>query len=155
MIHIEKGTDQYIEDCVEALCSSELGRIYFSQEDKAKKSIIEGLEKGEIWLAINKYEECVGFLWYIENGAFHSFPYLYIIAVRNQYRNKGIGKELMNYFEKVLCEGCSKCFLVVADFNPKAKKLYEGIGYKEVGIIDGLYKVNVAEFIMMKSLSVQ
>jgi hypothetical protein len=31
-----------------------------------------------------------GFLWFINNGAFHSFPYLHIIAVKEEFRNLGI-----------------------------------------------------------------
>ncbi|MCK8061156.1 MULTISPECIES: N-acetyltransferase [unclassified Fusibacter] len=155
MVKIERGSNNYIDECVEALVNSELGRIYFSQPGKAEKAINKGFQKEEVWVALNDKQECVGFLWCQMNGAFHSFPYLHIIAIRSQYRNNGLGKELMNYFEKVICEGYSKCFLVVADFNPKAKKLYEEIGYKEVGKIDGLYKSDVTEFLMMKNLASQ
>jgi ribosomal protein S18 acetylase RimI-like enzyme len=58
----------------------------------------------------------------------------------------------MEYFEKVVSEGCSKVFLVVADFNPRAKQLYQRIGYKEVGKIPNLYKNGITEYLMMKEL---
>jgi len=41
-------------------------------------------------------------------------------------------------------------FLVVADFNPEAKRLYEHLGYRQVGEIPGLYKAGVTEYLMMK-----
>lgn len=44
----------------------------------------------------------------------------------------------------------SKVFLVVADFYPDAKRLYESLGYQQVGILPGLYKEGVAEYLMMK-----
>ena len=46
----------------------------------------------------------------------------------------------------------SKCFLVVADYNPEAKRLYEQIGYTEVGRIPDLYKEGVTEILMMRLL---
>jgi ribosomal protein S18 acetylase RimI-like enzyme len=42
-------------------------------------------------------------------------------------------------------------FLVVADFNPEAKRLYESLGYRQVGVIPGLYKEGVSEQLMMKN----
>ncbi|MFZ5968343.1 MAG: GNAT family N-acetyltransferase [Bacillota bacterium] len=88
----------------------------------------------------------------MRNGAFHGFPYLHIIAIKEEFRNLGIGKELLDYFEKVVAQS-SKVFLVVADFNSKAKQLYEKCGYKEVGVIPNLYKSGVTEYLMMKELS--
>ena len=142
----------HLNDCVLALQNSELGRVYFSQEDKANKAINEGILKQEIFVAIDKKGLCLGFIWLIRNGAFHGFPYLHMIAIKEEYRNLGIGNELLNYFEKIIAES-SKAFLVVSDFNPKAKKLYEKCGYIEVGVIPNLYKSGVTEFLMMKELS--
>lgn len=44
----------------------------------------------------------------------------------------------------------SKLFLVVADFNPDARRLYEKIGYTEVGCIPSLYREGITENLMMK-----
>jgi len=57
----------------------------------------------------------------------------------------------MSFLEETVLNSESKIFLVVADFNPKARKLYEQIGYKEVGQIPDLYKEGVTEYLMMKS----
>lgn len=46
----------------------------------------------------------------------------------------------------------SKLFLVVADFNPGAKRFYIKNGFKEVGRIPDLYKNGVVESLMMKEL---
>ncbi|HYE08837.1 MAG TPA: N-acetyltransferase [Patescibacteria group bacterium] len=151
-ISIVKAERKYTDDCKIALMNSELGRVYFSDDKKALQAINEGILKQEIHVALNNESICVGFIWFILNGAFHSFPYLHIIAVKDEFRNLGIGKVLMDYFEKVISKGCSKVFLVVADFNPKAKHLYQSIGYREVGIIPNLYKSGVTEYLMMKEL---
>ncbi len=149
---VAKADEKYVNDCKMALQNSDLGRVYFSDEDKATQAIIEGISKGEILVAINNEGICLGFIWFILNGAFHSFPYLHIIAIKEEFRNLGIGRKLLDYFEQVISKGCPKVFLVVADFNPKAKHLYQSIGYKEVGIIPNLYKSGVTEHLMMKEI---
>ena len=84
------------------------------------------------------------------SGAFHSFPYQHIIAVKEEFRRLGIGKKLLAFFEEMVFMDHSKVFLVVADFNPEAKRLYESLGYQQVGAIPGLYKEGVTEYLMMK-----
>lgn len=143
---------EHLNDCVLALQNSELGRVYFSQENKASLAISNGISNQEILVAIDNKGLCLGFIWFIRNGAFHGFPYVHIIAIKEEYRNLGIGNELLNYFEKVVAQS-SKIFLVVADFNPNAKRLYEKCGYIEVGVIPNLYKSGITEFLMMKEIS--
>jgi len=69
-----------------------------------------------------------------------------------EFRNLGIGKKLLKHFEETNSKTSLKLFLVVAEFNPKAKRLYQSIGYKEVGIVPNLYKRGVTECLMMKEL---
>jgi len=45
----------------------------------------------------------------------------------------------------------SKLFLVVGDFNLRAKKLYKKIGYSEIGDIPNLYKYGITKCVMIKS----
>lgn len=146
-IQIVKGNNEYLKDCEEALLKSSLGEHYFQNEGSAHKAIEEGLEQGNLFVAIAQ-GVCAGFMFYIKNGAFHSFPYLHLIAVKEEYRGKGIGKQLVEYFEKI--SDRDKFFLVVADFNPNAKRFYEKLGYRQVGEIPGLYREGITEYIMMK-----
>ena len=41
---------------------------------------------------------------------------------------RGIGKALLNYSENIAYEMADKLFLVVADYNPAAKRFYERNG---------------------------
>jgi ribosomal protein S18 acetylase RimI-like enzyme len=149
-IIIRKGNKDYINDCEEALSNSELGRRYFSSSGSARMALEEGFEKEEIYVAIDSKQNCKGFMWFIPNGIFHSFPYLHIIAVKQECRGQGVGKKLLSFFENVCFKNYAKLFLVVADFNPDAKRLYESIGYTEVGIIPNLYREGITEHLMMK-----
>lgn len=148
---IIKGSIEYINDCEDALVNSELGKRYFSQKGSARKALQEGFAKGEIYIALDASEGCKGFIWFILDGIFHSFPYLHIIAVKQESRNEGIGKKLLKFFEDSCFKDYSKLFLVVADFNPDAKILYEKIGYIQVGTIPSLYREGITEHLMMKS----
>lgn len=149
-INIIKGSIEYINACEEALVNSELGRNYFSKEGSAKNALQEGFSKGEIYIALDANEDCKGFIWFIANGIFHAFPYLHIIAVKQESRNSGIGKKLLQFFEEVSFKDNRKLFLVVADFNPAAKRLYEKVGYVEVGNIPSLYRSGISEHLMIK-----
>jgi ribosomal protein S18 acetylase RimI-like enzyme len=149
-LKILKGSIDYLNDCEEALVNSELGLRYFSKEGSARISLKEGFDKGEIFVALDNDKNCIGFLWIILNGAFHSFPYLHIMAVKQESRSRGIGKKLLQFFEDTFFRDRTKLFLVVADFNPDAKRLYEKIGYIEVGTIPSLYREGVNEHLMMK-----
>jgi ribosomal protein S18 acetylase RimI-like enzyme len=45
-----------------------------------------------------------------------------------------------------------KLFLVVADYNPDAKRFYERNCYQQVGEISNLYRPGVTEYLMVKDL---
>ena len=149
-IMIVKGSMDYINECENILLNSELGIRYFSQNGSARKTLEDGFVKEEIYVALDINNNCMGFIWFLLKGAFHSFPYLHIIAVKEENRKLGIGKELLKFFEEVCFIDYTKLFLVVADFNIDAKRLYESIGYVEVGILPNLYREGITEYLMMK-----
>ncbi len=150
-ITIVQGSIENINDCEDALLNSELGRRYFSKKGSARNALEKGFAKKEIYIAMDINQNCIGFIWFILDGIFHSFPYLHIIAVKQESRNQGIGKKLLKFFEDSCFKDYNKLFLVVADFNPDAKKLYEKIGYIQVGTLPSLYREGITEHLMMKS----
>lgn len=149
-VNVVKAAPDSMADCVEALENSQLGKLYFSAEGSAQSVLTEGFEKGEIYIAKDSADNFLGFLWYVKNAMFHSFPFLHIIAVKQQYRGMGIGGKMLQFFEEQCFPVSSKVFLVVADLNPQAKKFYEKMGYESVGKIPGLYRDGITEDLMMK-----
>lgn len=148
-IAIIKGSINHLDDCEDALVNSELGNRYFSEKGSARKSLEEGFCKNEIYVAVDN-NNCKGFIWVILNGIFHSFPYIHIVAVKSEYRGQGIGEDLLKFVENNYLSNSSKLFLVVADFNPNAKRLYKRLGYTEIGVIPDLYRKGICECLMMK-----
>ena len=150
-ITFAKGNEQQLKDCKAALCQSTLGEKYFSSPGSAENAILEGIRQGNLYVALIG-EACIGFTYIIPKGAFHSFPYLHIIAMEEEYRDRGIGKALLDYSERIAFEMADKLFLVVADYNPDAKRFYERNGYQQVGEIPNLYRPGITEYLMAKSL---
>ena len=150
-IIIVKGAMKHLKACTEALIDSEIGVTYFPTAQEAEAFLQQGLNKGEVFVSMDEHGDCVGYIWFTLEGAFYRFPYLLNIAVKKDLRGRGIGKKLLALFEEKGFAKASSLFLLVSDFNARAKKLYQAIGYKEVGVIPDLIKQGVAEHIMMKS----
>ncbi len=108
----------------------------------------------KLFVALNEREDCLGFVCFMPKGVFGSYPCLHLIAVKEEYRNPGIGKQLIKYFEEHSSDYSStKCFLTVDDFNPQARKLYESLGYRCVGELKDFYRNGITSCIMMKTAS--
>ena len=151
VIQIKLADIKYIDSCVEILQNSDLGKAYFSDHKKAADMLAYAVARKNVYVALNENENCLGFIYYMTHGVFGSYPYLHIIAVKEGYRSCGIGKQLMKYFEDNASDSSSaKYFLTVDDFNPRAKKLYENLGYKCVGELPDFYKKGINCFLMMK-----
>ena len=69
------------------------------------------------------------------------------IAVDKSFRNLGIGTQLINkVFEFAKNKGIKKVILEVINTNPKAKALYERIGFKEKKIVRYYFLTRSAGF---------
>lgn len=151
IVHIQPADAKHIENLVEILQNSDLGTVYFSDYEKAANMLTYAVGQKNVFVALDENEKCLGFIYYMKNGVFGSYPYLHIVAVKAEYRNHGIGRQLMNYFEDNASDSSSaKYFLTVDDFNPRAKKLYENLGYKCVGELPDFYKKGINCYLMMK-----
>jgi len=149
-VSIIRGDHGHLEDCVEALVHSELAKVYYPTKESAEVLLKEGIEKQEIYVALDERFECVGYIWFALSKMFYRFPYIRQIAVRKEFRRQGIGKKLLSFVEEIAFKDWPKLFLTVSDFNKRAKKLYQEIGFEEVGFVPDLFKDGVAEHVMVK-----
>ena len=119
----------HVDSCVEILQDSELGKAYFSDIEKATDMLSYAVAQNNV---------------------------LHIIAVKEEYRSHGIGKQLMRFFEdNASDQPRAKYFLTVDDFNPRARNLYESIGYKCVGELPDFYKQGINCYLMMKTRGIK
>jgi len=149
-LRIVPGTSQYLDDCKEAYKNSELGEAYFSSEADLTFRLMEGIGKREIFVALDEGNRCMGYIWMALRGAFYDFPYCPGLAVRKEYRGRGVGSALLRHYEKAGFEYSDRIFILVSDFNLKARKLYERLGYKQVGLIPDLFEEGISELILVK-----
>lgn len=149
-IKIKLAKRRQTRDCLNCVKHSDLWEEYFKYHENAELAIRKRIKEKQIYVATSKNGRCVGFIGVIEEGCFGKFTYLSLIAVKRKHRGKGIGKKLLYKFEEIGFKKADTIFLLVSDFNKKAKSLYKKIGYKEVGSIPDLFKKEISESILMK-----
>lgn len=79
-------------------------------------------------------------------------PYLATIAVEPASRSRGIGSQLVSFTEDYFRNEARHLFLCVSSFNPRAKALYERLGYRQVGELPDYFIEGASEFLMHKRL---
>ena len=149
-IRIVTGKIKHLYECIEAYQCSELGEVYAHTAEQLTSVMTQGFTKGEIFVALDETDKCLGYIWITMNGAFYGFPYCISLAVRKEFRGRGVGTALLKYYHQVGFENSTRLFILVSDFNHRAKKLYERIGYKQVGQVPDFFKDGVSELILVK-----
>ncbi|WP_081777787.1 GNAT family N-acetyltransferase [Butyrivibrio sp. LB2008] len=145
---------------IDIIMSTELGRTYYPSDAFLKKEIEKASDDDEMLLLTDgDSKELVGGLWINRRGAFHSFPFLHVIAIKENCQGQGYGRTAMDLFEDICLSStdgnrllATKAFLLVNSNNNIAIKMYEKCGYVCVGEVPGLFRKRVNEKIMMKNV---
>jgi ribosomal protein S18 acetylase RimI-like enzyme len=103
----------------------------------------------ETWVAVDG-EEVAGFVILCLQGAF--VGYLQTIALRADWRSRGLGRALLGFTERRLFAEGPNVFLCVSSFNPRARKLYERLGYEPVGVLRDFIVQGHDELLMRKTI---
>ena len=104
----------------------------------------------ETWVAIDDAGRVVGFVVLCLTGAF--VGYLQSIAVRAEWRSRGVGARLVGFVESRVFRETPNVFLLVSSFNPRARSLYERLGYEYVGTLRDYIVAGHDEHLLRKSL---
>jgi ribosomal protein S18 acetylase RimI-like enzyme len=92
----------------------------------------------------------LGFILLILRGAF--VGYIQIIAVVPEARGTGAGSQLIAFAERRIFSEFPNVFLCVSSFNPRARALYERLGYELVGELKDYLVRDASEFLMRKTI---
>jgi ribosomal-protein-alanine N-acetyltransferase len=103
----------------------------------------------EVYVALLK-DELVGFIILIMRGAFVGF--IQTVAVKPEWRSKGIGTGLLRFAEKRIFEDTANVFLCVSSFNDKAQKLYKRLGYETIGELKDFIVPGHSEILLRKTI---
>jgi len=104
---------------------------------------------GEVWVA-RADGVPRGFIILILQGAF--VGYIQIVCVAESARGSGLGTRLVAFAEERIFREFPNVFLCVSSYNPRARALYERLGYKLVGELDDYLMRGESEFLMRKSV---
>jgi len=149
-IKLKTAKKEHVQDCIDCAKHSNLWEAYYKSNPLVENNIKKAITKKQIYVALNKNDNCIGFMGIIHNGCFGEFSYLSALAIKRRYRSKGIGKQLIHRFEDIGFQKADKVFILVSDFNKEAHKFYKGLGYKKVGNIPDLFKKGISEHLLIK-----
>jgi len=110
-ITMSKGLRSDIADCASALFDSDLGRHYFPTEESATRAVQEFADNDHFLVATDENRNFLGFICYIPDGAFHSFPYLHFLGTAPGARGTGVGSQILELFERQLHRSIAKGFV--------------------------------------------
>ena len=103
----------------------------------------------EVYLAFEG-EEFRGFIVLLMHGAF--VGYIQTIAVSHEARGSGIGTDLIRFAEERIFPTYPNVFMCVSSFNPRARALYERLGYQLIGEIPDFLVKGHSEFLLRKTI---
>jgi ribosomal protein S18 acetylase RimI-like enzyme len=103
---------------------------------------------GEVWVARDG-ETVRGFIILLLHGAF--VGYVQVLCVDASARGRGVGSMLMAFAEERIFREFPNVFLCVSSINPRARALYERLGYTLVGELTDYLVRGHSEFLMRKT----
>jgi ribosomal protein S18 acetylase RimI-like enzyme len=83
------------------------------------------------------------------NGPF--IGYIQSIAVRADRRGDGLGSRIITFAEERILREAPNVFICVSSFNPRARALYERLGYETVGELRDFVVQGHSEWLLRKT----
>jgi ribosomal-protein-alanine N-acetyltransferase len=140
--------DEEIRVCAEIMTTSDpwvtLGRTM----EQAQR-ILSDREVQETYVAVHD-GAVVGFVILVVKGAF--VGYIRTVAVHAEWRSRGLGRRLIWFAEERIFRDSPNVFLCVSSFNPRARALYDRLGYETVGELRDYVVRGHSEWLMRKTL---
>jgi ribosomal protein S18 acetylase RimI-like enzyme len=121
----------------------------------AEERLQKGLESGYLFLFAEQGGRTVGYSCYGEIACTTGSYDLYWIAVRNDCRNQGIGKVLLQKTEALIAGQKGRIIWVETSGQGKylsTRKFYLRSGYQEEAVLKGFYGPGDDKFIYVKRL---
>ena len=144
ILKLAQGADA--EKCAHMMADSEPW-ITLRRDFDASFKMLTHPER-EVYLAISD-REITGFVMLNMHG---SFPHLQSVCVAPQWRNKGIGTQLIDYAEKRLFNETPNVFVCVSSFHRRPLGLFERRGYETIGILNNWIASGYSQILLRKSI---
>jgi ribosomal protein S18 acetylase RimI-like enzyme len=125
--------------------------LSFLQENDthiSKDILITKIQAEEI-LIMEMNGNCIGWLRY--SLFWDEIPFMNMLYFFEDYRQKGYGKILVDYWEKALIQNGYKRFLTSTLANEDAQHFYRKMGYRDIGSF--ILPLEPLEIILMKDIT--
>ncbi|MDP3047390.1 MAG: GNAT family N-acetyltransferase [Chloroflexota bacterium] len=96
-------------------------------------------------------DQIVGFIVLNMQGAF--VGYIQSIGVAPEWRNRGIGRQLIAFAEERIFSQMPNVFVCVSSFNKEAQRLYKRLGYQAIGELKDYLVAGHAEILLRKTIA--
>src|SRR5437660_8292391 len=104
---------------------------------------------GEVYVAVED-ARVLGFIILMMRAVFSG--YIRTVCVDDAARGSGLGTQLVQFAEERIFRETPNVFLCVSSFNPRARQLYERLGYEFVGELKDYLTRGASEFLMRKTI---
>jgi ribosomal protein S18 acetylase RimI-like enzyme len=143
-------TDDEARACARIMTTTEpwitLGRSY----EESLDIVCDASREVYVAMCVDT-SDVIGFLILDMRGTF--VGYIRSIAVREDWRGRGLGGRLIGFAEARILRDHPNVFMLVSSFNPRAKALYERLGYEMVGELRDYVVRGHSEFLLRKSIA--
>jgi ribosomal-protein-alanine N-acetyltransferase len=79
--------------------------------------------------------------------------YIQTIALKPEWRNKGLGSRLLKFAEDRIFQETPNVFMCVSSFNTQAQRLYNRLGYEVIGELKDYIVAGHSEILLRKTIA--
>lgn len=136
------------KQCAELMSSSE---PWVTLKRNYEHSLKKVLDRTNDTYLLKIENDIIGFVIVSVAGGFT--PHIRSIAMKPEYRNRGLGTKMIRSVEQIYAQQYEHIFICVSSFNEKAKKLYLSLGYEIAGELKDYVIKGHSEWMLWKPLS--
>jgi ribosomal protein S18 acetylase RimI-like enzyme len=143
---------RHLDGCGRVVDGLELFARYRFSGVAASQLLGAAMDEGrcDLRVAVDRRDDVTGFAWLVPRGGFDRSGYLRLIAVGSGHRGAGVGRRLVEALEETHLRHGGIMLLASAD-NTGARRFYERLGYRQVGLLPGYVVPDLDELIFFKS----
>lgn len=131
-----KAEQEDIYSCADIISKEHAWQVY-GFDVKKSMQVLETME--DVIYIARMNGKVAGFITLRINGVGNIGAYVRMIAVKCEYRNKGVGKTMVDYIQHVAHDsGMDNIFLICSTDNPKGENFYLNNKFIKVGILQSL-----------------
>ena len=148
-LKIRTATPADFTKLAEIISSSDAWTCYGIDFDKALQLFAQMSDT--IYVAeLNR--QLAGFVTLRIDGVGNIGAYIRMLAVAHDFRNLGIGSQLIDYVSRIAARNIPNLFLICSVENVRAQNFYDHNDFKQIGIINDLVLTNHDEILYRKCL---